>query len=47
MTEPQPAPRGRELMRAVMNTIIEKPGEWNQRSWHSAAECGTAHCVAG
>jgi hypothetical protein len=38
-------PRGTELLRQVVNHIIEHPEEWSQGVWHSS--CGTYHCVAG
>ena len=37
--------RGKELMRAVVNQILEHRETWDQCVWHSA--CGTSHCVAG
>lgn len=36
-------PRGKALMRAVINKIIADPDCWKQTSWH----CGTRHCVGG
>lgn len=36
-------PRGKELLRQVVNKILECPGEWDQKTWH----CGTKHCVGG
>ena len=35
--------RGKALLRAAINQIIQNPKTWNQRSYH----CGTKHCVAG
>lgn len=37
--------RGKELMRAVINKIIESPESWDQTCWHSP--CKTKHCIAG
>lgn len=34
-----------ELLKKVMNQIIQEPETWDQSEWHS--ECGTAHCFAG
>jgi len=35
----------KELIRQVINHIIDDPDTWNQTVWHS--ECGTSHCFAG
>lgn len=37
--------RGKELLRAAVNQILEHPESWDQKSWHN--QCGTTHCVAG
>lgn len=42
MTEPL---RGNELLRAVVNHIIDDPESWDQVEYHSW--CGTKHCIAG
>ena len=36
-------PVNTELLKRVVNHIIEHPETWDQRRWH----CGTSHCVAG
>jgi hypothetical protein len=35
--------RGKELLRAAVNQIIQHPETWNQFEWH----CGTGHCIGG
>jgi hypothetical protein len=35
--------RGKALMVAVVNQILDKPACWNQSAWH----CGTSHCFGG
>ncbi|MDY6884051.1 MAG: hypothetical protein SWL02_09780 [Pseudomonadota bacterium] len=34
-----------ELLKKVMNQIIQEPETWDQSEWHS--ECRTSHCFAG
>ena len=36
-------PRGNELLRAVVNKILECPEQWDQGDYH----CGSTHCVGG
>lgn len=35
--------RGKELLRAAVNQIIDHPKRWKQGIWH----CGTSHCIGG
>ena len=41
-TETKPL-RGKALMVAVVNQILDKPSCWRQDTWH----CGTSHCFGG
>lgn len=39
--------RNRELFYQIADLIEKHPEQYDQQTWGSETECGTAHCIAG